>query len=385
MKKVALIAGPYLSPDSIKPWEHLHNNSEVDVTAFESKPSKFDTSTLSVPVEKLHWIDGKASLFGHEYFFAKALRKLRFPSNILTGIRKLREYDVIHILENYHVFSLQAAIVARRSDTHLVMSAGENIPYPLYQRNPLQWWTKKFVNDSVDAVNTTTPKAKRALIHEGVDHEKISVIPNAVDTSKFEPISNPDISDLSLPDDIEDSLNILFVHGLKEQKGVPYLLDAFEQIRTDFDARLILLGEDRLSDERTEMIRNSEDIIWRERIPYSEMPKVYNISDVSILPSVTMVNNQEQFGVAVLEAMACGLPTVVTDVGGLPYVVEAEETSRVIQERSVDQIVSALEELHESSRLRSRLGKNGRERVVAKFCKEVVADQLFEYYENDQG
>ncbi|WP_202614462.1 glycosyltransferase family 4 protein [Halostella litorea] len=382
MKEVALIAGPYLSPDSIKPWEHLHNNSEVDVTAFESKPSKFDTSTLSVPVEKLHWIDGKASLFGHKYFFAKALTKLRLPSNILTGIRKLSEYDVIHILENYHVFSLQAAIVARRSDTHLFMSAGENIPYPLYQRNPLQWWTKKFVNDSVDAVNTTTPMAKRALIHEGVDHKKISVIPNAVDTSKFKPTSDPDISDLSLPNDIEDSLNILFVHGLNEQKGVPYLLDAFEHIRTNFDARLILLGEDKLSEDRTEMIRNSDDIIWQERIPYSEMPKVYNISDISILPSVTMVNNQEQFGVAVIEAMACGLPTVVTDVGGLPYVVEAEETSKVIQERSVDQIVSALVELLESSQLRSRLGKNGRERAVSKFGKEVVADQLFEYYEN---
>lgn len=385
MARIALIRGPYLRPDGVRPWEHLNAETDHEVVAFESNPPRFDTGALDLPVRQLRWPDGAVDLFGYEHFFSRAIRKMRFPSDYLVGVRGLTdEFDVLHTSENFNLFSLQAALATRGDDAKFAFSVGENIPYPLYQRNPVLWHVKRFVNAKAAGITATTPVGKRALIHEGVSHEKVSVVPNAVDSNRFAPMEDPvDPTELGFPASCAESMNVLFVHGLREQKGIYDLLEAFESLNFEGDVvRLLLVGADDLNSRRSQYVRKATDVHWVERVPYERMPELYDFADISVLPSVTTPNNEEQFGMAILEAMSCETATVVTDVGGLPYLVEDGETSIVVRERSPMSLRSAIETLLSDSDRRSSLAKAGRARAVEEFRPDVVSDRLKSFYDD---
>jgi glycosyltransferase involved in cell wall biosynthesis len=384
MVRVALIRGPYLRPDGVRPWEYLHNETDHEVVAFESDPPRFDTDPLSMPVRQLSWPDGRLDLFGYEHIVSRAIRKLRFPSDYLVGLSSLTdEFDVVHTSENFNLFSLQAARATRGTDTLFAYSAGENIPYPLYQHNPLLWRVKTSVNQCASGITTTTPLGKRALIHEGVSHEKLTVLPNAIDLDLFRPKTGVDPTDIGLPEELSTTTNLLFVHGLCEQKGTYDLLDAFRSLtRTHDDVRLILIGDNDLDDSSATFVDQSDAIVWCEHIPYTSMPDLYSLADVTVLPSVTMPNNEEQFGMAILEAMACETATVVTNVGGLPYVVDENETSLVVPERDPAALADALSTLLSDHERRARLAKNGRDRASEQFSPKTIGNRLADFYDS---
>ncbi len=333
-----------------------------------------------MPIRKLHWIDGKLNLFGYDHFFSKVLSKVKLPSNILSGIGRIaKEFDIIHVSENYHFFSFQGAFWSKVRHKKFVFSAGENIPY--YPKNVITWQVKKFVNKVAVGITTTTPLGKRALICEGVDPNKIEVIPNALDFTYFNP-GPKDSSKLNLPEELQETFNILFVGKLTEQKGIYYLLKAFEELKHKIkNIRLILVGPNYLPQNYYKSYIECNDLIYPIRyIPNTKIQYAYNLCDIFILPSITMPNNKEQFGMVVLEAMACGKPTIVTDVGGLPYIVKAGKTSIVIPERSCEAIIKAVIKLYNDEKLRESLGRYSYYYVRKNFSKEVIGHRLYVFY-----
>lgn len=357
--KVALIRGPFLRPNGVLPWVQLNRRDGYDVVAFESDPPRFDTSDLDLPVRSLSWPDGRG-LAG--YRIRDALGRLNLPNIYLRGLRSVAaEFDALHVSENYHLFGFVAALLAD-ADTNLVVTCGENIPYPLFQRAPVRWWMKRVVNRTAAAFTTTTPAGRTALVHEGVAFDDVTVVPNAIDADRFHPSETPRDSDRP---------TVLFAHGLTEQKGVPWLLEAFDRVE---GADLHLLGRDELGVELPADVRHTE---WVEP---ADMPAVYRSSDVFVLPSVTMCNNAEQFGMAALEAMACGLPAVVTDVGGLPYLVDDGETGTVVPERDAGALADSLQALVDDPRLRARYGERARAVARERYSPARTADILEEVY-----
>lgn len=384
MPKIALVKGPNLRDDGhVRIWESLHRQSRYDVVAFASHPERFDTDQIEVPVRHLSWPEGKFEVFGYKHFFSRALRKAKLPSDFLYGISELsEEFDIIHSNENFKGFSLQCALATSRSDCSFVFSADENIPYPLFQQSPFLKQVKRYVNSKADAITSVSPATKRALIHEGVNPEKIEIIPNSVDMSAFytrEPETFAPRFNLDIG---EDTTTILFVHKLCEQKGTPHLIKAFERLNSQLgNTHLVLVGENKLSERQTDRIKENGSISWLGRVPHREMPYLYNTCDIFALPSVTMPNNEEQFGMGLVEAMACGLSSVTTEVGGLPYVTNYGETSLLVEERSADQLHVALRKLVTDENLRLELGDRARQRAKNTFESGVVATKLEALYD----
>lgn len=384
--KVALVRGPFLRASGVRPWERLHTHSDdFDITAFVSDPSRHDTSSLEMPVESLPWYDGKLSISGHEHFFFDALSKFKLPRAVLGGIRKLAdEYDVVHTSENFNLFSLQAARACSKREAFFTFTAGENIPF--YPHSLPTSLHKSYVNGHADGATATTIEGKRALIHEGVPHTDIDVIPNALDLSTFEP-RQVGAAEVGLPDDLDDSFTLLFVHRLCEQKGTPYLVKAFERFQREVsDASLILVGADELDDESVRQhIDDNPDVYHLSHVPHDQIGDLYNFSDLFVLPSVTLWYNEEQFGMALIEAMACETPSVVTNVGGLPHVAQHRETSLVVDERSVSVLYEAFVTLYNDTDLRESLARSARRYAEEHYAPSVVADVLSSFYLDTVG
>lgn len=384
--EIALVRGPYLRPSGVLPWDYLHeNNSDFDVTAFVSEPPRHDTSSLNMPVKSLSWYDGKLSLRGYDHFPFVALRKFDLPRALLGGINDLaEEYDIVHTSENFNVFSAQAARACANRNTYFTFTAGENIPF--YPHSYPTSIHKSYVNRHADGATATTIEGKRALIHEDIPHSKIDVVPNAIDVSKFKPESVT-ADQVGLPSELNDSFTILFVHRLCEQKGTPYLVEAFERFQQEVaEVSLALVGNIALEDESVrQRIERNPDIFHLSYVDHDKISDLYNLADLFVLPSVTMETNEEQFGMALIEAMACGTPSVVTDVGGLPHVAQHGETSLVVEERSVNALYNGFCRLFENDIKREELSKGARNRVKEQYATNIVACKLREFYVNTVG
>jgi glycosyltransferase involved in cell wall biosynthesis len=90
-------------------------------------------------------------------------------------------------------------------------------------------------------------------------------------------------------------------------------------------------------------------------IEHQAVPAYLNHLNIYVAPS-----RVESFGVAVLEASACGVPVVVSRIGGLPEVVENKVSGLMIESENVTQLTEALRQLVEDKHYRQTLGKNGR-------------------------
>ena len=138
-----------------------------------------------------------------------------------------------------------------------------------------------------------TELAKKALLEEGVDEKKISVIPMGVDLKRFKPRQIFRQSRISLRE-----TNILFVGRSVPEKGIGELTEAYRRLSQKYpNLKLTMVGDGRVS--------------------YSQIHEEYQRADIFCLPSKTTPHWQEQYGMALVEAMACGLPIVTTKTGAI--------------------------------------------------------------------
>lgn len=146
-----------------------------------------------------------------------------------------------------------------------------------------------------------------------------------------------------------------FVGRLVAEKGIGWLLRAFDQIPVD--ARLLVCGDGPL---RPELERRSVDdprVEFRGPVPASEMPDVITCMDVLVIPSRSRPDWEEQYGRVAVEAMMAGVPVIVSSSGALPEV--AGPAGVVVPEGDVDALAEAIRRLLASPderRLRRRAG-----------------------------
>ena len=189
----------------------------------------------------------------------------------------------------------------------------------------------------------TLSQAFRLLLIEnfGVRPEKIFVVPGSVDTENFRPTNGRDAlrRRLGWPTD----RRILFcVRRLVARMGLAELIDSFAKIAARLpDVDLHIGGRGKLeSDLRARALRLGLErrIVFCGFIPEDDLPGHYAASDLSILPSQKL----EGFGLAAVESLACGVPVLVTPVGGLPEVVEGLGRNLILDGADPDAIARGL-------------------------------------------
>ena len=214
----------------------------------------------------------------------------------------------------------------------------------------------------------------------GYDKEKLTWIPNGVDTQRFRPMESARKEMRDQMGLAEDVFLIGFAGRFHEMKQLPLLLRAFGLLSTrQPEACLVLCGvrqED--LDQECEMVvkalPNASRILW---LPFQSDPEqFYPALDVFTLSSRT-----EACPMTILEAMACGVTCVTTDVGDCGRLIG--ETGTVVPSGDAEALAFAWSNLIGKNRQeRQQIGLACRERVIEMFSLERAADRYAELYED---
>ena len=190
------------------------------------------------------------------------------------------------------------------------------------------------------------------------------LIPNGLDTEIFKPIHRASAREiLNLPSDKKIILFVSeFIHN--RNKGLEYLKEALKKLNNP-DIALCVLGNGKLVCEDLEIY--NLDFISDDRL----LPIVYNAADIFVSPTL-----EDNLPNTVMEAMACALPTVVFEVGGIPDMVKHRENGLLVPPKEVNALSQAIQDLLENSSLSQKLGNKARQTIQEKF---VIATQTKKY------
>ena len=161
-----------------------------------------------------------------------------------------------------------------------------------------------------------------------------------------------------------------------------YLIDAFALLRKrakGYPLKLLIVGRGSLDNILREKVKDlgiEADTVFTGYIQPREVPFYQNMFTISVYPSLN-----ESFGVSVVEAMACEKPVIVSNIGGLPEVVEENVTGLIVPAANAEKLAAAMETLVRDEALRNKLGKEGRQRVARLYNWENNLADMINIYE----
>jgi len=208
-----------------------------------------------------------------------------------------------------------------------------------------------------------------------VPRNRIQVIPNFIDIDTWRPDKEPCHRATLAPG---GEKIVMHVSNFRPVKRVEDVIDVFARICEKVDARLVLIGD---GPERPRAMDRAEELGVTSRIlflgKHASVDELLACADLFLLPS-----ENESFGLAALEAMACGAPVVASRVGGLPEVVEHGESGYLFPAGSVDEMAEAgIEILQDASRHKA-MSEAGRQIAVERFSAASVVPLYEAFYED---
>jgi len=170
---------------------------------------------------------------------------------------------------------------------------------------------------------------------------------------------------------------ILFVGSLNQAKDPMTLIRAFSHVVRVRNSYLLIVGAGELSEEIADAVRElgiQDNVRLLGRLPHEELNRYYSAADIFVLPSLS-----EAFGIVLLEAMAFGLPAVVSSAGACSEIIGDAGVS--FKEGDHAALAERIFQLMQDKELSNRLGRIGLKRVKEIFSIEKEADQYWRLFE----
>lgn len=210
--------------------------------------------------------------------------------------------------------------------------------------------------------------------------ERVRVIPNWVDTAKFQPSTDQHHArrQFGLP---QTAKLVGVINQIAPEKGQAEFIETISRLAAHFpDLHLVLAGKEHGGDRFTHSLKEmaarfglTERVHWPGFV--TDVPQLLAALDVVAIPSWN-----EAFSLGALEALATGVPVVASQIGGLCDILTQNQTALLVPPRNVEALTQALQQLLESSELRNRLRNAGLERVHTFFSRETIVTQVEQLY-----
>ncbi|MFH2007958.1 MAG: glycosyltransferase family 4 protein [bacterium] len=239
-----------------------------------------------------------------------------------------------------------------------------------------------------DHVFTITEAVGEVLVRGGVAADKISVLPNAVDTAAFVPRARD--PELERRWRLGGKITIGYVGAFKDYEGLDYLLRAATLLRrrTGDSFRLLLVGDGEAEDDLRALSKRlgvSELVRFTGRVPHEAAPDYYALCDIMAFPRKGVRVCEVVSPIKPFEAMAAQKAVVVSDVRALTEIVRHEETGLVHRKDDVGSLAEQLERYLRGPALRAELARSGRDWIVRHRTWSQVCDKVDRVYRRLSG
>jgi N-acetyl-alpha-D-glucosaminyl L-malate synthase BshA len=233
----------------------------------------------------------------------------------------------------------------------------------------------RFSIENSDGVTAVSRFLKEKTLTNYSCEKEIEVIPNFVDTELFKPNNNCDFRKHLAP---QGEKLLVHTSNFRTVKRVTDTIRIFEKVQKEIPAKLILVGD---GPERSECERLCRQLELFDKVKFlgkqDGLVEILSSCDIFLIPS-----QSESFGLAALEAMACGLPVISSSVGGLPELVRHNETGFIAEIGDTDRMSKYALELLSNDKKYKMFSDNARDRAVKKFDKSIVVPFYEEYYKH---
>ncbi|MET0082767.1 MAG: glycosyltransferase family 4 protein [Sedimenticola sp.] len=207
----------------------------------------------------------------------------------------------------------------------------------------------------------------------------VSFIPNGVDTDRFQPSPSGLRDKWSIT---QDEVVILLARRLVDKNGVVIFAEATAALK-GLPVRIVFAGDGPEREKVASIIEKhgmTDKAIFLGNVPNPDMPDIYNAADISVLPSF-----MEATSITGLESMACGLPLVGTEVGGIPVLIDEGTTGFLVPPGNPQRLGEQMHTLAQDASLRQSMGSRSREKAVTEFSWKNIAARTAEIYNEAQS
>jgi glycosyltransferase involved in cell wall biosynthesis len=297
----------------------------------------------------------------------RALLRLALYVNALW--RVTTQVDCLHIMANsgwsWQLFAAPAIWIGWLKSVPVVVN---------YRGGEAESYLKKsikFVSPTLNkcsALIVPSPFLKNVFKTFGFSAE---VIPNIVDLNKFIFNARKSVQDIKYP-------IIVITRNLEEIYGIDVAINAIAIVKNKFpDIKVFIAGSGPLEEKLRNLVADKglvSNVIFTGKLTPDDVYKLYSKSDIMLNP--TTVDNMPN---SVLEALACGLAVVSTNVGGIPYIVQNDQTALLVDINDSEMMATKIEQLINDPKLYETLVFNGRN-YVEKYGWDIVKNQWLGLY-----
>jgi glycosyltransferase involved in cell wall biosynthesis len=303
-------------------------------------------------------------------------------SSLKTFLETVKSNDLIHVHGHPYLSSFLAAKIAKRYSKPLVLTQHNTF----IEYNNI-WDTAEKLNDlaigkqvlkEADKIIVVSNATKNYVLSLGADPEKVEVLHNGVDLNRFKLLSGVKDEMRKKLGISEDARIVLTVRRLVYKNGIDTLLESAE-LAVKKNPKLIFVVVGKGPD--FEEVKNRIAQLGIQRnfrltgfVSDEELPRYYNVADLFALPS----KSGEGLPLVALEAMACGLPVIATNVGGTSEVM-SEDYGKLVPPNSPESLGEALVEF--SRKDLAVLKKELRTMMEQKYSWDKNVEKLGEIYE----
>ncbi|MGE5400170.1 MAG: N-acetyl-alpha-D-glucosaminyl L-malate synthase BshA [Ignavibacteriales bacterium] len=308
--------------------------------------------------------------------FEFQLYTLALTSKMIEVV-KYEQLDLIHVhyAIPHAVSGYLAKQILHKTDSNLkVVTTLHGTDITLVGLEPSFLPLVKFSIEESCGVTAVSRFLKEKTITNYHIDKDIRVIYNFIDTKLFRRVDYDGFKNHIAPNGEK-----IMVHtsNFRPVKRVQDTIRIFERVRKEIPSKLLLVGD---GPDRYECERLSRELKLQDDVYFlgkqDGLVEILSASDLFLLPS-----QSESFGLSALEAMSCGVPVISTSVGGLPELINHNETGFIAEIGDVERMAKYAIDLLTNDRKYEEFSRNSRDRAVNDFDINKIVPQYEQYYE----
>jgi glycosyltransferase involved in cell wall biosynthesis len=305
--------------------------------------------------------------YDYEILFDKPDHEVSFWQRIKRIYQAIKKEnpDVINITGYYDMAIVLPALWFRLNGVHLIMSIdstlGDN------QNSFLSYHFKRLIFRQIDGFFSYGTKSSELIKFYLKTNSKILLANNAVDNDRL-------LKTYLAAKKERSNKNFIFVGRFIKEKNLTSLIEAFSMLENN-DWGIILVGTGPEEEVLKKQAKGMSKIKFHEPVAWYDVPKALALADVFVLPSIS-----EPWGLVVNEAMACGLPVIVSEKCGSAHdlVVQSVNGFTFVPE-SVEQLKDHLNWFLKNSEKLEKMGKES-QKIISTHRPEIVAKQMYDAF-----